>query len=124
MWEMKRAIKGRKTTAPGRSGVPASVWKGLWKNKITEETMLQVMVGSWEAEKVPEEWTEFHMCMLPKKGDLKNVTNWRGISMAETLSKVYSAIIKKDWSSNTTQLHHDTVTALGGDAAGPAADML
>ena len=52
MWEMKRAIKGLKNTAPGRSGVPAAVWKGLLKNKIiTEEAMLQVMVESWEAEK-------------------------------------------------------------------------
>jgi hypothetical protein len=51
MWERKRAIKGLKNTAPGRSGVPEAVWKGLLKNKITEEAMLQVMVESWEAEK-------------------------------------------------------------------------
>ena len=104
MREMRAAIKGLKNTAPGRTGIPASVWKGLAKNEETEKAMLEIMIENWKLEKVPNDWTKFHMCVLPKKGDLTNVANWRGISMAETLSKVYSTIIKK-----RLEAYYDTI---------------
>ena len=35
----------------------------------------------WDAEKSPKEWKEGHLIKLPKKGDLSNCNNYRGIML-------------------------------------------
>ena len=93
-WELIKAINNLKHTAPGISGIPAIIWQCLSKDQKLQDSMLKIIVKCWVEETIPEDWSKFHMCVLPKKGDLAEVANYRGISMAETLSKVYSSIIK------------------------------
>ena len=94
MHEMKRAIQELRHTAAGQSGVTACVWKALAKDEYMLNAMLKVIVGVWEEEKVPKDWLCFYMTVLPKKGDLSLPSNYRGISIAETMSKIYTSILK------------------------------
>ena len=47
----------------------------------------------WDAEKSPKEWKEGHLIKLPKKGDLRNCNNYRGIMLLSVPGKVLSRII-------------------------------
>ena len=47
----------------------------------------------WEEERLPEDWQTGLLFKLPKKGDLENCNNWRGIMLLSTTSKVFSKII-------------------------------
>ena len=40
-----------------------------------------------------KEWVTMRLKMLPKKGDLKDLNNWRGIMLLDAASKLVSMII-------------------------------
>ena len=95
MEEMKEELKHMKHTAAGVSGIPSSVWQACSEDPDLQQGMLRVLRECWVNETVPEEWTKFHMTVLFKKGKKCDVGNYRGISMAETLSKLYTSILKR-----------------------------
>jgi len=42
--------------------------------------MLHELFGRiWEKDEIPDDWKEGYLVKLPKKGDLKECKNWRGI---------------------------------------------
>ena len=47
----------------------------------------------WEEEVVPDEWLQGLIVKLPKKGDLGDCNNWRGITLLVIASKVLGKII-------------------------------
>ena len=47
----------------------------------------------WEEGKVQNNWKRSLIVKLPKKGDLKECKNWRGITLPRVISKVISRIV-------------------------------
>ena len=47
----------------------------------------------WNEEKVPEEWRDGLIVKLPKRGDLSQCTNWRGITLISVPAKVFSRVL-------------------------------
>lgn len=47
----------------------------------------------WEEGQIPTEWKEGYLIKLPKKGDLTNCNNYRGITLLSIPSKVFNRII-------------------------------
>ena len=47
----------------------------------------------WEEEQTPTEWKEGYLIKLPKKGDLCNCNNYRGITLLSIPSKVFNRVI-------------------------------
>ena len=47
----------------------------------------------WERETIPEAWKTGLIVKLPKRGDLGNCDNWRGVTLLPITSKVFSKII-------------------------------
>ena len=47
----------------------------------------------WENEVMPREWLKGLIVKLPKKGNLKECTNWRGITLLVIASKVLGKIV-------------------------------
>jgi hypothetical protein len=95
MWEMMEELKKMKKTAAGTSGIPSTMWQACGENEVLRQGMLEVLQECWAKEKVPDEWTVFHMTVLHLKGPRDDVANYRGMSMAETLSKLYTSILKR-----------------------------
>ena len=93
-YEMLKAIKELKHTAPGLSGVPAALWKAISTDQKLRSVMLNIMKQCWKEERVPQTWLKYYMIVLEKKGDLTLPANYRGISIGEALSKVYTQILK------------------------------
>ena len=47
----------------------------------------------WETNEIPDNWKEGYLIKLPKKGDLTEFKNWRGIMVLSTAGKVLHRII-------------------------------
>ena len=47
----------------------------------------------WKNEEIPEEWQKGVIIKLPKKGDLENCNNWRGVTLLSVPSKVLGYVI-------------------------------
>jgi hypothetical protein len=47
----------------------------------------------WEKEEIPRDWKEGIIVKVPKKGDLTECSNWRGITLLNTSSKLLTRIM-------------------------------
>jgi hypothetical protein len=65
--EMLVAIAELKHTAPGLSGVPASLWKAMATNEKMRDVMLDIMQQCWHQESVPGSWLQYYMIVLEKR---------------------------------------------------------
>ena len=92
--ELIRAVRELKNTAPGLTGVPAVMWKAMVADERLQDVMLKIMRDCWDTGTVPSEWLVYYMTVLEKKGDKTLCANYRGISIGETFSKVYTTILK------------------------------
>ena len=57
------------------------------------EYLRHLLNSCWEEEEVPGEWRQGVIVKLPKKGNLSNCDNWRGITLLSVPGKVFSAIL-------------------------------
>ncbi|PVD22606.1 hypothetical protein C0Q70_18425 [Pomacea canaliculata] len=90
--EIIKAIKSMKNgKAAGPDGIPPEALKA---DPETTATILQPLLHKiWEQELVPADWKLGHLVKLPKKGDLSQCNNWRGIMLLSIPSKVLTRII-------------------------------
>ena len=95
MDEFRSAIKmlaNRK--APGEAGVPAELFKALEDTAF--EPMFEFLSEYWTNKEL--DFASFHnilLKILPKKGDLSDPNNWRGIALGEVPYKILSMIVLK-----------------------------
>ena len=91
--EVKVAIKQLKNhKAPGFDGISPEMLKA---DEIqTPIVMKDLFNHIWQDEITPDVWKqEGIMIKVPKKGDLRDCSNWRGITLSSTCMKVFSKVI-------------------------------
>ena len=92
--EIHKALKSaKKDKATGDSKIPVEFWQVLADDESTEKLFYEICVQVWETGKCDEEWLSNRLKLVPKKGDLKILDNWRGIMLIESPSKILSAIM-------------------------------
>lgn len=109
--EIEAAVKKLHNTAPGKSGLPAAAWKAMLQTEETRELVFEIVRDIWENEKQPDEFAVGVLAILPKKGDLSEPGNYRGIMMLEVAYKIV-AIITADrcyWLSENQVDHENQV---------------
>ena len=90
--EVKTAIKQLKNNkAPGADNIAAEMLKA--DIELSTELLHPIVVEVWETETIPEEFTDALIIKLAKKGDLTVCSNWRGITLLNTINKIISMII-------------------------------
>ena len=90
--EIERAIKvQKKGKAAGPDEIPAEAIKGDMKTAV--EILYELFGKIWEKEEIPTEWREGTVIKLPKKGDLRECTNYRGIMLLSVPGKVFNRIL-------------------------------
>lgn len=47
----------------------------------------------WRQEKIPTSWKRGLIVRLPKKGNLKECKNWRGITLLQVISKILARVV-------------------------------
>ena len=91
--EIKKAISRLKRgKAGGESGIlPELVLDG---GQALHSKLKDLMFLVWESERVPSDWCNAVIVPIPKKGDLLECDNWRGISMLEVVGKILPRVIQ------------------------------
>ena len=56
---------------------------------------IQIMKSAWQAGAVPRVWKDVVIVPIPKKGDLKDCDNWRGISLLHVVGKVFACVVQE-----------------------------
>ena len=78
--EVKEAIKTLKNNkAAGPDNIPAEVIKA--DIEVSAKAFLPLIHKIWNSETCPEDWKNGHITILPKKGDLTQCGNHRGIML-------------------------------------------
>ena len=89
MKELQIVIKNLKNNkASGIDNIPAE----LWKAGICNEQLLYICNRVYNQQPV-DTWRQSCIIPLPKKGDLRLATNYRGISLTPTAAKIYSKLL-------------------------------
>ncbi|KAL5010020.1 hypothetical protein ScPMuIL_012325 [Solemya velum] len=90
--ELVKAIQCLKNNkAPGKDQLSAELFKT--DPSLTADILLPIFHKIWQNNTIPRTWTEGNIIKLPKKGDLSNCNNWRGITLLSIPSKAFSKII-------------------------------
>ena len=90
--EIVDAIKTMKNgKAAGSDNIPAEVLKADPYAKA--DILLPLFQDIWQKEKFPKEWKEGIIIKIPKKGELSQCRNWRGVTLLVVISKIFYKII-------------------------------
>ena len=58
------------------------------------DLLLDLVHIAWRDKRVPKDWVDAVLVPIPKKGDLSNCDNWRGISLLDVVGKVIARILQ------------------------------
>ena len=79
----------------GKPAGPDSIPGEALKTEVETPTVIlyQLRGEIWDKEELPAEWKEGYIVKLPKKGDLQECQNYRGIMLLSVPGKVLSRVI-------------------------------
>ncbi|XP_030757826.1 uncharacterized protein LOC115883611 [Sitophilus oryzae] len=115
--EIKQALSQLKTgKATGPDNIPAELFKIHPEN--IAQLLETIIKSSWETEHIPSTWKEGLIVKLPKKGDLSQYKNWRGITLLNTINMTINKIIptviqKKEYQMPLNRLWEKNKQVLG-----------
>lgn len=89
--EVFKETKNRKSTGPDGINMELLKYGGI----LLHFRLLHLINQCWRNCKIPEAWTTAEIISLFKKGDRNNCENYRGISLLNSIYKVYAKIINK-----------------------------
>lgn len=87
-WELEQAIKNSKNKkAPGQDGINTELLKYIPDGM--KFRLLNILNQCWQQKKIPEEWKTSLIVPIFKKGDKTKPENYRGISLLNSVYKLY-----------------------------------
>ena len=90
--EVKKAIKGMKIhKAAGEDNIAAELARANSDENLI--SWLQLYNCVWKTEKIPSDWRSGTILNLPKKGDLSDCNNWKGITLLSVPGKIFCSIL-------------------------------
>lgn len=91
-FEVKTATKNLKNNkSPGLDKIPNEILKNLPESCLIRLTSL--LNSFLNDEDIPKSLKQIELIPLPKKGDLQDPSNYRGIALCNAISKVYTQIL-------------------------------
>jgi len=84
-------MKLKHNKAAGMDNISAELLNG--DAFTTAGTLTPLLVEVWNTGIIPQKWKEGLIITIPKKGDLRECKNWRGISLLNSIMKVLAMII-------------------------------
>jgi hypothetical protein len=92
--EVTKAIKSMKNRkAPGLNGINAELVK--YSGFLFHLRLLHFLNMCWKLLQTPKEWSKAKVISIYKKGDRTNTNNYRGISLLDTIYKIYAKILNE-----------------------------
>jgi hypothetical protein len=89
---LKKAKRGK---APGENGLAVECFQALADDAETLAAVHACILDFWRSKTACfEEWRVGRLTLLPKKGDLSDPSNWRGIMLLDAMAKVVASIVE------------------------------
>lgn len=79
----------------GNSKILPEMVKIAWYEDEFADLLLELVQDVWRQQKVPKDWVDAVLILLPKKGDLSNCDNWRGIALLDVVRKVVAQVLQE-----------------------------
>ncbi|CAB0033878.1 unnamed protein product [Trichogramma brassicae] len=95
--EVHACLGRRANSSPGLDGV---TYADLKKADPGSRVLAALFDAVWRTEGVPSCWSESNTILPYKKGDPGDISNWRPISFADTVPKLFAAVLAdrvKEW---------------------------
>jgi len=54
-------------------------WRSGINPELDSDVLQPLFIDIWEKEELPREWTQGNIVQIPKKGNLADCNNWRGL---------------------------------------------
>lgn len=90
--EVEDALNRMKNNkASGTDNIPAELLK--YGASSLAQFLTPIIQEAWASDYIPDEWKEGIVVALPKKGDLTQCKNWRGITILNAIGKVMATLI-------------------------------
>ena len=90
--EVERAIgKLKNNKAAGADLITAELMKHGGPDTI--KALTNLLNCCWKQQKVPEDWQSGIIVKLPKKGNLADCNNWRGVTLLSVPGKALSSVL-------------------------------
>ena len=90
--EIKRAIKNlNNAKAPGEDTITEELLKADLES--TTDRAKELIDTIWSLEKVPRKWKRGLIIKIPKKGNLRECKNWRGVTLLPVVSNILRIIL-------------------------------
>jgi hypothetical protein len=86
----------REASAPGRLGIPISVWRSLptpWADAVARLFTLVEQHGRW-----PSRWVDAYVVMIPKAAGGSRPRDQRPITVLDVLYRIWSKGLVREWS--------------------------
>ena len=80
--------------AAGKSGILLVMVKAGCCNDNFLNIMLDLVCKVWQEKEVPKEWADAVLVPIPKKGDLGQCDNWRGVALLDVVGKVVAKVLQ------------------------------
>ena len=77
--------------SPGNDRIPNEVWKAL--SHLTKSKLIRIFSSLFNSNEFPENWSEIIISPLYKKSDPLQPSNYRPISLANTVLKLFTQLI-------------------------------
>lgn len=91
--KIKSALSKLKAGKSGGNGQPADALKIVGSFPGGFEILKGFVRDFWDSEMAPDEWVTLQLAVLPKKGDLSDPNNLRGIALMEAAPKLVGMLI-------------------------------
>ena len=99
--ELKKALSKLKNgKASGSSGILPEMVKVAAEEEEFLEFFLLLVHQVWEERRVSQEWVDVTLIPIPKKGNLGECNNWRGISLLDVAGKAVARILQRGYKCN------------------------
>ena len=80
--------------AAGQSGILPEMVQAASEDCVFFDLLMDLVHTVWKEGKVPCDWVDAVLIPIPKKGDLRNCDNWRGIALLDVVGKVVAQILQ------------------------------
>lgn len=74
-------------------GLPYGIWHLVFQHPAFTDLILAVYNEAFAQSRFPRSWTETAVYLLPKKGDLSSLRNWRPISLINCDVKIFTRLL-------------------------------
>ena len=92
---IEAVIKLENGKAGGESGILPEMVKAACCEEEFVQMLLDLVKDVWQEGKVPDDWRDAVLVPIPKRGDLCQCDNWRGIALLDIVGKLVARVLQE-----------------------------